>query len=657
MSENKELLEVKDLGITFFTDRGALPAVQEVSFSIKPGETLGVVGESGCGKSMTALSLMQLIPSPPGKITAGEIMYKGEDLLKKSPKEMRDIRGKEISMIFQEPMTSLNPVITVGKQIMEAVLTHEKMSKQEAKERALEMIKLVGIPMPEKVFASCPHQLSGGMRQRIMIAMALSCNPSLLICDEPTTALDVTIQAQILKLINKMKKELNTAVLLITHDMGVISEMADNVIVMYAGKIVEYTNVEDLFKNPLHPYTIGLRRSIPDIDSDDQEELEVIPGSVPMLYELPKGCFFAPRCKQAKEISQQECPAMMEHGENHLVRCWKYHERWNKEDVEMENNQDVLLKVEHLKKYYSIKSSSLRGKKSVVKAVDDISFDVKIGETFGIVGESGCGKSTMGKSVIRLIEPTEGKVILDGQDFTSLKGKELQEARDKIKLIFQDPYASLNPRMTVKDIIAEPIDIAKCYKTKEERDARVVEVMKQVGLNLDYMYRYPHEFSGGQRQRIGIARAIALQPKLIICDEPVSALDVSIQAKIINLLNELQEKMGIAYIFISHDLSVVKHIADRVGVMYLGNMMEMADTESLYAKPLHPYTQALFSAIPRIGKERIEDKQILGGDVPSPANPPKGCRFCTRCPKVMDICKADRPDFKEVEPGHFCAGH
>lgn len=334
MSENKELLEVKDLGITFFTDRGALPAVQEVSFNIKPGETLGVVGESGCGKSMTALSLMQLIPSPPGKITAGEIMYKGEDLLKKSPKEMRDIRGKEISMIFQEPMTSLNPVITVGKQIMEAVLTHEKMSKQEAKERALEMIKLVGIPMPEKVFASCPHQLSGGMRQRLMIAMALSCNPSLLICDEPTTALDVTIQAQILKLINKMKKELNTAVLLITHDMGVISEMADNVIVMYAGKIVEYTNVEDLFKNPLHPYTIGLRRSIPDIDSDDQEELEVIPGSVPMLYELPKGCFFAPRCKHAKEICHQECPAMMEHGENHLVRCWKYHERWNKEDVE-----------------------------------------------------------------------------------------------------------------------------------------------------------------------------------------------------------------------------------------------------------------------------------------------------------------------------------
>ena len=309
-------------------------AVQEVSFNIKPGETLGVVGESGCGKSMTALSLMQLIPSPPGKITAGEIMYKGEDLLKKSPKEMRDIRGKEISMIFQEPMTSLNPVITVGKQIMEAVLTHEKMSKQEAKERALEMIKLVGIPMPEKVFASCPHQLSGGMRQRIMIAMALSCNPSLLICDEPTTALDVTIQAQILKLINKMKKELNTAVLLITHDMGVISEMADNVIVMYAGKIVEYTNVEDLFKNPLHPYTIGLKRSIPDIDSDDQEELEVIPGSVPMLYELPKGCFFAPRCKHAKEICHQERPAMMEHGENHLVRCWKYHERWNKEDVE-----------------------------------------------------------------------------------------------------------------------------------------------------------------------------------------------------------------------------------------------------------------------------------------------------------------------------------
>lgn len=323
----------------------------------------------------------------------------------------------------------------------------------------------------------------------------------------------------------------------------------------------------------------------------------------------------------------------------------------------MEKNDDILLKVEHLKKYYPVKSSSLKRSNDFVKAVDDISFDVKVGETFGIVGESGCGKSTMGKSVIRLIEPTDGKVILDGQDFTALKGKELKKARENIKLIFQDPYASLNPRMTVKDIIGEPIDIAKIYKTKKERDDRIIEVMKQVGLNLDYLYRYPHEFSGGQRQRIGIARAIALQPKLIICDEPVSALDVSIQAKIINLLKELQQKLGIAYIFISHDLSVVKHIADRVGVMYLGNMMEMADKKALYSNPLHPYTQALFSAIPKISSERIDDKEILGGDVPSPANPPKGCRFVTRCPKAMEICKSVRPELKEVEPGHKCACH
>ena len=323
----------------------------------------------------------------------------------------------------------------------------------------------------------------------------------------------------------------------------------------------------------------------------------------------------------------------------------------------MEKNDDILLKVEHLKKYYPVKSSSLKRSNGFVKAVDDISFDVKVGETFGIVGESGCGKSTMGKSVIRLIEPTDGKVILDGQDFTALKGKELKKARENIKLIFQDPYASLNPRMTVKDIIGEPIDIAKIYKTKKERDDRIIEVMKQVGLNLDYLYRYPHEFSGGQRQRIGIARAIALQPKLIICDEPVSALDVSIQAKIINLLKELQQKLGIAYIFISHDLSVVKHIADRVGVMYLGNMMEMADKKALYSNPLHPYTQALFSAIPKISSERIDDKEILGGDVPSPANPPKGCRFVTRCPKAMEICKSARPELKEVEPGHKCACH
>lgn len=323
----------------------------------------------------------------------------------------------------------------------------------------------------------------------------------------------------------------------------------------------------------------------------------------------------------------------------------------------MEKNEDILLKIEHLKKYYPVKSSSLKRSNDFVKAVDDISFDVKVGETFGIVGESGCGKSTMGKSVIRLIEPTDGKVILDGQDFTALKGKELKKARENIKLIFQDPYASLNPRMTVKDIIGEPIDIAKIYKTKKERDDRIIEVMKQVGLNLDYLYRYPHEFSGGQRQRIGIARAIALQPKLIICDEPVSALDVSIQAKIINLLKELQQKLGIAYIFISHDLSVVKHIADRVGVMYLGNMMEMADKKALYSNPLHPYTQALFSAIPKISSERIDDKEILGGDVPSPANPPKGCRFVTRCPKAMEICKSVRPELKEVELGHKCACH
>ena len=323
----------------------------------------------------------------------------------------------------------------------------------------------------------------------------------------------------------------------------------------------------------------------------------------------------------------------------------------------MEKNEDILLKIEHLKKYYPVKSSSLKRSNGFVKAVDDISFDVKVGVTFGIVGESGCGKSTMGKSVIRLIEPTDGKVILDGQDFTALKGKELKKARENIKLIFQDPYASLNPRMTVKDIIGEPIDIAKIYKTKKERDDRIIEVMKQVGLNLDYLYRYPHEFSGGQRQRIGIARAIALQPKLIICDEPVSALDVSIQAKIINLLKELQQKLGIAYIFISHDLSVVKHIADRVGVMYLGNMMEMADKKALYSNPLHPYTQALFSAIPKISSERIDDKEILGGDVPSPANPPKGCRFVTRCPKAMEICKSVRPELKEVELGHKCACH
>ncbi len=609
------ILEVKNLHVSFDTYAGEVQAVRGVSFHLEKGETLAIVGESGSGKSVTAKSLMRLIPSPPGRIKQGEIWFQGRDLLAFSESEMQRVRGSEISMIFQDPMTSLNPTMTIGNQIMESFRTHQKLGKAEAKRRVIELLHLVGITNPEERINQYPHQFSGGMRQRIVIAMALACNPKVIIADEPTTALDVSIQAQILDLLKDLQKKLGTSIIFITHDLGVVANVADRVAVMYAGKIVEIGKADEIFYNPQHPYTWGLLGSMPSLDTKD-DELIAIPGSPPDLLNPPPGDAFAERNDRALRIDFELEPPMFQVSDTHYAATWLLHEHAPKieppESVQKHrytvtaaegrtgrekaptasHDRKKLLEIRGLKRHFSL------GRHQVVKAVDGISFDIYKGEIFGLVGESGCGKSTTGRTIIGLHEATEGQVIFDGID---VNGKESKEKRRdlnrKIQMIFQDPYSSLNPRMTVADIIAEGLDIHG-IASQHERMKRVYELLETVGLSREHANRFPHEFSGGQRQRIGIARALAVEPEFIIADEPISALDVSIQAQVVNLLKRLQKEKGLTYLFIAHDLSMVKYISDRIGVMYRGKIVELAESDDLYENPLHPYTQALLSAIP-----------------------------------------------------------
>ena len=570
------ILQVKDLHVSFHVKGGEVKAVRGMNFEIGRGETVAIVGESGSGKSVTAQTIMRLIPSPPSDIKSGQILFQGEDILKKTNKEMEAIRGKDIGMIFQDPMTSLNPTIKVGKQITEVLIKHQKLSSAEAKERGLEMLRLVGIKNPEERFNQYPHEFSGGMRQRVMIAIALACRPALLIADEPTTALDVTIQAQIMDVMKEMQQKLGTSIILITHDLGVVAGMCDRVIVMYAGEVVETGTKWEIFKNPQHPYTKGLLES----SSDGQG------GSIVMK-------------------------------ENHLIE------------------------VEGLKKYFNV------GGGKIVKAVDNINFFIREGETLGMVGESGCGKSTAGRTILRLYEPTAGSVKFNGTDIYKLSPSKMKAMRRDMQMIFQDPYASLNPRFTVSDIIGEALDIHNLAGSRKERKKRVEELLDMVGLNPDHATRYPHEFSGGQRQRIGIARALAVNPKFIICDEPISALDVSIQAQVVNLLKDLQDRLGLTYLFIAHDLSMVKHISDRVAVMYLGKMVELADSEELYANPIHPYTKTLLSAIPIPDPEVEENKKriLMNDENSGPIHSAKG----------GDAADQEDTRLVEVSKGHWVA--
>lgn len=547
MAALEPILQVKDLRVSFQSHEQEFEAVRGVSFTVGKGETLGIVGESGSGKSVTARSIMRLLPSPPSYMKAGEITFLGENLAYKTEKEMEAIRGRDISMIFQDPMTSLNPTIRIGKQISESLIKHQKMSKAEAKKEAIELLKLVGIRNSEARYNQYPHEFSGGMRQRAMIAIALACRPTLLIADEPTTALDVTIQAQILNLMKSIQERFGTSIILITHDLGVVAGMCDRVVVMKSGEVVETGTTEEIFEAPKHPYTQKLLNALPRLDEKKK------PKRAPLI--IP------------------------------------------------DSNQNIpLLDVRSLKQYFDL------GKGNVLRAVDNISFDIKPGETLGLVGESGSGKSTTGRAILRLHEPTDGDILYQGMAVNRFSKKEMKIMRRHMQMIFQDPYSSLNPRFKVVDIIGQALDIHNLTKSKTERLKRVEELLDMVGLEASHAHRYPHEFSGGQRQRIGIARALAVEPKFIVADEPLSALDVSIQAQVVDLLEDLQHRLGLTYLFIAHDLSMVKHISDRVAVMYAGKIVELAESEELYANPQHEYTQSLLAAIP-IPDPKVEAKK------------------------------------------------
>ncbi len=689
----KTILKIENLVTRFNTEEGIVRAVDDVSFPVKKGETLGIVGESGCGKSVTALSIMRLLPKPAGEIEKGRILFMGEDLTRLSSDHMAKIRGNRIAMIFQEPMTALNPVHRIEKQLAEVFHLHfPRMNDVEVFRACFELLHKVGIPEPDLRMKDYPHQISGGMRQRVMIAMALACNPDILIADEPTTALDVTIQAQILDLIARLQKETGMSVIFITHDLGVIAEICDRVVVMYAGKVVEQAKVAVLFKNPAHPYTMGLLNSIPGLENTGKTRLNIIPGMVPGLNDLPKGCRFKNRCSYAKDICDNE-PPLKKIGRDHIAYCHfagnfakadkitiktpeqrgfaekpetgesetkKQKAKKQKAKKQKAKKEKTSLCVENLKMHFPIRGGVFMRKTGLVYAVDGVSLKIPKGKTLGLVGESGCGKTTLGRCILRLYEPTSGKISFEGTDILKLRGHDLRKIRKNIQMIFQDPFESLNSRHTIGDIIEEPFIIHK-IAAPGKRLEKVTELLKKVGISKDAQNRFPHEFSGGQRQRIGIARAIALEPRLIICDEPVSALDVSIQSQILNLLMDLQNDMGLTYLFISHDLTVVKHISDYVAVMYLGKIVEYTDANTIYSAPLHPYTKALLSAIPVPDPSQKKKKTILTGDVPSPVNPPSGCRFRTRCPVKMEKCIHEEPLLlpagKNADKIHLVACH
>jgi peptide/nickel transport system ATP-binding protein len=584
------LLEFKNLVTEFHTEGKVVTAVNNVSFTLNKGETIGIVGESGSGKSVTSLSAMRLVPSPPGKIAGGEILFHkkdGEtvDFLQISEKEMRQYRGNEIAMIFQEPMTSLNPVFTCGDQVMEAIMLHQSISKSEAKDLTIKLFEEVQLPDPERIFSTYPHQISGGQKQRVMIAMAMSCQPSVLVADEPTTALDVTVQKTILELMQKLQKEHDMGILFITHDLGVIAELADKVVVMYKGNIVEQGSVWDIFNNPQHPYTKGLLACRPPLD----KRFTFLPTVGDFMQTNDKGE------NVANDISVEDFT-------KDLVVSKSERDKMQKALFA----QEPLLQIKNLKTYFPIRNGFFGGITDYVKAVDDISFDVYPGETLGLVGESGCGKTTTGRTILRLNEPTSGQMIYKGKDIANFNEQELREFRKEVQIIFQDPYSSLNPRMTIGNAIMEPMQVHGILANDEERKKRVEELLEKVSLGAEHFNRYPHEFSGGQRQRIGIARALAVNPKFIICDESVSALDVSVQAQVLNLLNDLKKEFGLTYIFISHDLSVVKYMSDRMVVMQNGKIEEMGDADQIYSEAKTPYTQRLISAIPEGRKENIK---------------------------------------------------
>jgi peptide/nickel transport system ATP-binding protein len=652
--ETGDLLRVRGLRTEFATAGGTVRAVNDVSLTVRRGTVLGVVGESGSGKSVTARSIMRMVPEP-GRIVAGEILFEGRDLRGLSEEEMRRIRGSEIAMVFQDPQSALNPVMTVGDQIAEALIVHG-WRKRAARARALELLEQVGIPDAAQRIGDYPHQFSGGMRQRVVIAIALAGSPSLLIADEPTTALDVTIQAQILRLLGRLRDELGIAVLMITHDMGVVAETCDDVIVMYGGRVVEQGPVEIVFARQEHPYTADLLKAMPRMDAGDGSRLPAIPGAPPDPAALPDGCAFHPRCRLVQDHCYTEIPELVPRASGQAAACWVTERGAPIPAIEVDVPADgrraaeptPLLSIEDLRVNVASDRRALFGRPDPVYAVDGVSLSVAAGETLGLVGESGCGKSTLARTVVGINRPSAGTIRVgpDGVDAVTPGGA--QVLRSTVQYVFQDPYAALNPRRTVRQSLDEALEMRGVPRA--ERAAEAGELIRRVGLSDGHLDRYPHAFSGGQRQRIGIARALAVEPRVLICDEPVSALDVSIQAQIINLLESLRDHLGLGYLFIAHDLSVVRHLSDRVAVMYLGKIVETGPVEAVYSAPQHPYTVALMSSSPLPDTAaRLRERIVLGGDLPSPKNPPSGCRFRTRCP-IGPLAHPDRTICVDSEP-------
>lgn len=664
------IMQVRDLHVSFATEAGVCRAVRGVNFDLWRGRTLGIVGESGSGKSVTALSLIGLLDDN-AKVT-GSIIMNGEELIGKTDEEMSEIRGERIAMVFQDPLSALTPMFTIGDQIAEGLITHHPdMSKQQIHDRCVELLDLVGIPQPEERLSSFPHQFSGGMRQRVMIAIAIANNPDVIIADEPTTALDVTIQAQILDVLAKAQKETGAAVVLITHDLGVVAGAADDILVMYAGRPVERASIDDVFQHPSMPYTMGLLGAVPKPHIAASQRLVPIQGNPPSLVDIPKGCPFSPRCPLATPECSLSEPNLevVDANSGHLASCRRLQEIIDKNmkytdvfpvpdllpadwaDVPRDQ-RPVTLEVDHLVKHFPLTGGGMfRRTIGQVAAVDDVTFKIRQGETLALVGESGSGKSTTLMEIMNLMKPEDGRIVVLGHDLAELKKKAERKAlRKDLQIIFQDPMSSLDPRMPIYDVLAEPLKVHKWSKEKINR--RIGELMELVGLNPDYVDRFPAQFSGGQRQRISIARALATDPKVLLLDEPIASLDVSIQAGIINLLEDLQAKLKISYLFVAHDLAVIRHISDRVAVIYLGQVVELGETEDVFTHPRHPYTQALLSAIPVPDPvvERTRQRIILKGDLPSPSEKHPGCRFASRCPvklrltpEQQKMCETKRP--------------
>ena len=655
------MLKVDNLRLGFTAGKKTLAAVDGISFAISKGETFALLGESGCGKSATAQGIMRLLPAA-GRILEGQVSLEGEPLLSLSEADMRVYRGGRMAMIFQEPATSLNPVLTVGRQIGEVLERHLDLRGAAATERMVDLLRQVGIADPERRLTEYPFQLSGGMKQRVMIAIALAGEPELLIADEPTTALDVTVQAQILELLAKIQVDRGMGMLLITHDLGVVARMAHRIGVMYAGELVEVASREAFFTQPRHPYTQALFEALPEI-SRRGLKLTTIPGQVPSLAAMPAGCRFADRCAHVMSVCREQSPPWREIADGHTVRC-----HWQGEAAEDTATRHAVteldidpgkpfLQVADLKVHFPIRKGFLQRTVGHVRAVDGVSLAISAGRTLALVGESGCGKTTVGKALLQLIKPTAGSVTLGGSELVDLKGRRLRDARRHMQMIFQDPFASLNPRLRVGEIIAEGMGALGVETDSAARAAAVAALLQQVGLASEAIDRYPHEFSGGQRQRIAIARALAVQPELLICDEPTSALDVSVQAQILNLLKKLQADLGVAYLFITHNFAVVEYLAHDVAVMYLGRIVEQGRAEEVLRSPQHPYTKALLSAVPAPHLEARAEVIRLPGETPSPANPPTGCHFHPRCPQATDVCRQRYPAASAVSGTHTVSCH